>query len=119
MISEVLRTGKENALTMADLERKTGRNRRDIQKMIAEERAGGQLILSSTKGRGGYFLPGNAGELREYVRSMEARARATFRACTAARRALKAMEAAEQGGQLSLAENSLDGPPTGWEGAGE
>ena len=110
MISDYLGKGRDRALTMTDLERRTGRNRRDIQKMIAEERANGQLILSSTRGRGGYFLPSCSDELREYVRSMDARAKSTFRACMAARKALREMEERERG-QLTLTENAPDEAP--------
>ena len=108
MISELLGRGKGAALTMNDLKLLTGYSRRDIQKQIALERESGELILSSTQPPGGYYLPSCSAELEEYVRSMDARAKATFAACQAARKALREMEAAEQG-QIAIEENAPDG----------
>lgn len=110
MISEILLKGKENARTMADLMRMTNLPKRDLQRMIAFERQQGALILSSTTPPGGFFKPGSSDDLREYVHSMDARAKSTFRACMAARKALREMEERERG-QLTLTENAPDAAP--------
>lgn len=110
MISEYLGRGKGAALTMNDLKLLTGYSRRDIQKQIALERESGELILSTTQAPGGYYLPCNSSEVREYVESMSRRAKSTFRAAAAARKALREMEERERG-QLTLTENAPDEAP--------
>ena len=88
MIVDLLKTGKENATdsqTLADL---AGcKSVRELQQVIAAERASGAVILSSTKG--GYYLPANEYEIKEFCRTLEARSRNTLLALKSAKRALK------------------------------
>ena len=100
MISDFLRPGKQNAQTMAQLMEKTGLRRRDIQRLIQDERAAGALILSDTERPGGYYLPGNREELAAFVKHMDSRARSAMLSCQAARRRLRELDAAE--GQVTL-----------------
>ncbi len=96
-ISEYLKEGKENATSMETLIQRTGYSRRDIQKMIAAERRDGILIVSDTQRPGGFYLPGNAEELAEFVRHMDSRAKAAMVACRGARQRLRELEAADAG----------------------
>ena len=97
IIAELLPHGEENAVTTKELLRLTGyRERRDMTKQIERERLAGALILSKCSDGGGYYLPaeGAAGteELRVFKRTLEARAKSTFRVLKAARSALKERE---------------------------
>lgn len=88
MIVDLLKTGKENATdsqTLADL---AGcKSVRELQQVIALERAAGEVILSSTQG--GYYLPANEQEVREFCRTLEARSRNTLLALKSAKIALQ------------------------------
>lgn len=88
MIVDLLKVGRRNATdsqTLADL---AGcKSVRELQQVIAAERAAGEVILSSTKG--GYYLPENEQEIREFCRTLEARSRNTLLALKSAKRALK------------------------------
>lgn len=102
MVFEMLRKGEANAMTTSDLVRLTGlRNARELRAQIARERAKGFLILSSCRGRGGYYLPAEGAEGRaeveRFCNSIRARALNTLRALQSARKALGVLE-----GQLEL-----------------
>lgn len=97
-IASLLRHGRENAISTAQLVQMTGhRNARQLQKQIEAERAAGALILSSS--RGGYYLPGEGAqgraEILAYKKTLYARAINTFRAAKAARLALKVLDGQE------------------------
>ena len=109
MIYELLKRGEENAMTTADLLRLTGlRNARELRAQIAREREEGFLILSSCRGRGGYYLPAEGAEGRREIEAfcatLRSRAVNTFRALRNARRALGVLE-----GQLSLSDGKNGG----------
>ena len=94
-IAALLPEGLENAISSAELVRRCGcASTRQLQELIARERAQGALILSSAQG--GYYLPaaGRKGriELEAYIRTLHARAVNTFKAAQAARQALKRWE---------------------------
>lgn len=79
MVFEMLRKGEANAMTTSDLVRLTGlRNARELRAQIARERAKGFLILSSCRGRGGYYLPAEGAEgrleIEQFCISIRARA---------------------------------------------
>lgn len=102
LVIEWLLTGEENAITTADLLRLTGlRNARELRAQISKERGEGHLILSSCRGRGGYFMPSEGAEGRAEVErfcaTLRARAVNTLRALQSARKALGVLE-----GQLEL-----------------
>lgn len=86
----ILKRGKDNAIPSGTLADALGfRSVRALRSDIARSRADGQIICSTTKGNGGYYLPGNREEIREFLLSMESRGKNTFRAIQAARDALK------------------------------
>lgn len=100
-IFDILPTGEQNAISRRELMNITGYTDRQLRRQIAAERRSGALILSSTDSiNGGYFRPeeNSAVELRRFVNSMSSRARATFLALSAARKALAAIE--ERGGEI-------------------
>lgn len=82
LISDLLREGAENGVTLAELVRLTGEDERSIRRRIQMERKAGRLILSDNQS--GYFLPASEHEVRRFIRSMSSRAREiTTVACVA------------------------------------
>lgn len=95
-IESLLLHGSANAIRTADLVKLGGfRSVREMQKQIERERVHGALILSRGGAGGGYFLPaeGEQGqrEISSFVRTLDARARNTFRTIKAARAALQVL----------------------------
>lgn len=98
MVNELLKRGKENAITTEELIRACNFScRRELTKQIMRERAAGALICSTTAGQGGYYLPQSREEVTEFINSMSNRAKNTFKAVKAAREYLKQID-----GQMSL-----------------
>ncbi len=94
--TKILPKGKENAVRSKDLALRLGfRNVRDLQHDIAESRAAGQIICSSSKG--GYYLPETREELQEFINTMERRAKGIFLSLHSARKAMDELE-----GQMRL-----------------
>ena len=90
-VESFLPHGEEHAIDTPTLVRLVKcKSVRDLQKLIAFERASGALILST--GAGGYYLPddGLKGklELAAFVHTLNGRASNTFAAMRAAKRAL-------------------------------
>ena len=86
MVEDFLREGKENAIPSKQLADLAGcKSVRELQEMIAAERAAGAVILSTAQNGGGYFLPENAGEVKEFVRTLENRGKNTLLALKSAR----------------------------------
>ncbi|MCD7981563.1 MAG: hypothetical protein LUF32_04480 [Clostridiales bacterium] len=86
--TKILPTGKNNAIPSKRLAYMMGfRTVRQLQEDIARCRADGQVICSSAQG--GYYLPKNKDEIREFIAVTEARAANTFAALKSARRALQ------------------------------
>lgn len=75
MIYEVLKEGKENAMTKKQLCEMFGITAETLRLQIQKERLNGVPILSSTEPPGGYFKPSGIEELLEYKRSQESRIR--------------------------------------------
>lgn len=97
-IYDLLPEGQKNALSRQALMSITGLTDRELRKAIATERREGALILSSTDSEhSGYFRPASADELRRFVASMTRRGKATFAAVAQARKALKQIEAEQEG----------------------
>lgn len=92
--SEILPKGKENAIAMKDLARVLGfANTRALRDDISKARENGAVICSTTKsGKSGYFLPANREEIKEYLNTMERRAKSAFIAMRAAKKALEQIE---------------------------
>lgn len=83
-IENLLLHGAENALTISDLHRLTGVNKRAIRAEIQRERLRGVPILSDNSS--GYFLPANDQERKQCVRSLRHRAGEIFRTAAAIER---------------------------------
>lgn len=84
-IESLLPVGKENAVTTAELVKRSGcSSARELQQKIAYERNHGAVICSGS-GKG-YWKPKNRQEIVEFCRTMDARARNTFAATRSAKR---------------------------------
>ncbi len=96
MIEKFLLEGKQNAIASQKLANLTGcKSVRELQELIAEERAAGAVILSTAENGGGYFLPGNIGEVRAFIRTLESRGKNTLAALRSAKAYLRQMEGGE------------------------
>ena len=93
VVMEALHTGKENAITAQNLCTYLGFNSvRELQNEIARERKAGAVILSTCQEGGGYFLPSDDREVRQFIRTLENRANNTFEALHSARSYLRQQE---------------------------
>lgn len=91
-ISEYLPIGKENAIPSKTLAEILGFDTvRELQKAIERERQAGAVILSTCTEGGGYFLPANETEIREFIRTLSNRAKNTRRSMESALDALDGM----------------------------
>lgn len=96
-ITDFLLPGKQNAVSSKKLAALMGcRTVRDLQKRVEAERRKGAVILSTSERGGGYFLPGNPLEVRQFIVTLRNRAKHT----------LVAVKSAEE--LLSQLENGLD-----------
>ena len=97
-VAPLLGHGVGNALQAAALVDALGlKDKRQLRLMIERERAEGALILSTVKGRGGYFLPSAdpfraREEIAAFIRTVHSRAVNSQKALRAARRALRECE---------------------------
>ena len=104
-VAPLLGHGVENARTAPELVQALGlHDRRQLRLLIERERSEGALILSTVKGRGGYFLPSPdpfkaREEIAAFIRTVHSRALNSQRALRAARRALR-----ECTGQLAISD---------------
>ena len=73
LVSDLLRAGAENALTLRELVQLTGEDERSIRRRIQQERKDGKLILSDCQH--GYFLPAEESDVRRFIGSMSRRAK--------------------------------------------
>lgn len=71
-IFDLLRVGRENALTLRELVALTGEDERTVRRRIHAERKSGKLILSDNQN--GYFLPERVEDVQQFARSMSHRA---------------------------------------------
>lgn len=86
-IEEILKVGKENAISTKDLVRLSGsKSVRHLQQRIAQERENGAIICSGS-GQG-YWLPKNRKEIEDFCETMDKRAKNIFNATKSAKRAL-------------------------------
>ena len=91
IVYDSLLYGRENAIpstVLADMH--MFRSVRELQKQIENERAAGMVILSDPHG-GGYYRSNDPRELKQFIRTIYARAGNTLRAAESAQRALDAM----------------------------
>jgi len=100
-ILDVLPHGESNAISSQELMNICGySNTRALQQGIETLRRAGHVIASSSKPPGGYFYPVNELELRVFIRTIESRAKSSFRSLKSARQALKKLETANSGQQV-------------------
>lgn len=94
MIEEFLLKGKKNVIASQKLADLAGcKSVRELQEVIAAERAAGAVILSTCTHGGGYFLPtGNRHEVAEYIQTLRSRAKNTLVAIESAEMYLKQLE---------------------------
>ena len=75
MIREYLKShgaiGRNRALTTTAIINALRINKRQLVEMVANERAAGALICSTTSGKGGYFLPATVQEIKEQRDTLE------------------------------------------------
>ena len=91
-ITDYLPTGTENAIPSKTLAEILGFDTvRELQKAIERERQAGAVILSTCTEGGGYFLPANETEIREFIRTLSNRAKNTRRSMESALDALDGM----------------------------
>ncbi len=91
IVYDSLLCGRENAIPSAILAAMHRfKSVRELQKQIENERAAGVVILSDPHG-GGYYRSNDPMELRQFIRTIRARAGNTLRAAESAERALAAM----------------------------
>lgn len=96
MVYELLKSGKENASTTKELITMLAlESSRELQQLIQSERNNGKVILSTTGDGGGYYLPGNEMELREFIQSMENRSQEIEKSTKSARQELQRMTGAD------------------------
>lgn len=89
MISDYLGVGREKAVTLANLARTTGLSEREVRQRVSDERARGEVILSTTEITGGYYLPSSRAEIEQFINAMTKRGRSAFRALKSAKKLLK------------------------------
>lgn len=80
-IARLLSHGAENGVTLSDLHRLTGKDKRVIRAEIQQERLSGTPILSDNLS--GYFLPANEDERERCIKSLRHRASEIFRTAAA------------------------------------
>lgn len=88
MISDYIPTGRESKIRSKDLAEILGyRSVRDLQKAVEAERTHGAVILSTCTDGGGYWLPdeNELHEVRQFIHTLEARARNTLAALESAK----------------------------------
>ena len=97
MIENFLLEGKKNAISSQRLADMTGcKSIRELQQMIAKERARGIVILSTCQNGGGYFLPtGNRHEVVEFIQTLRRRAKNTLEAIKSAEAYLQKLDEVE------------------------
>jgi len=97
-ITDVLKPGIENAVSLEYLCSYYGTGERTIRAFLHYARTHGIPILSSTK-YGGYYLPKNQQEAQEFIRSQSNRAKACFASLKAVKEYVKSID---NSGQISL-----------------
>ena len=93
MVQELLKHGKENIKTTDELIRVLKLNdSRELQWIVQKERQDGAVILSTCGNGGGYYLPGNEQELKEFIKSMDRRKSELDKSTASARKELKRLQ---------------------------
>lgn len=85
----ILDEGQENAITARELQEVLGfADIRSLRADISKARCQGQLVLSTPKGEGGYYLPKSREEVEEFVYTYSRQAISLLRALRSARQYL-------------------------------
>ena len=88
VVFDSLPYGRSNAIPWRDLALRLGfKSKRELQKQIESERKCGYVILTDFSG-GGYFKSTDPSDLKQFIRTMEAKARNTRNAIISAEREL-------------------------------
>ena len=97
MIEKYLLEGKQNVIASQALADLAGcKSVRELQEVIAAERATGAVILSTCQNGSGYFLPtGNKQEVIEFIHTLQRRAKNTLAAIKSAEAYLRQLEGSE------------------------
>ena len=103
IILNSIQKGRENAITSRELQTICGCSERVLRDTIRQMRLEGTVVLSTTSGKGGYYLPADSTEAQRYLRQEEQRARSIFAGLKAARR-----EAAKSDNQLTLEDGEAE-----------
>ena len=74
MIKELLKTGRDNAITGKELAQLLGLDGRTITALVEKERLSGVPICAACDGRQGYYLAENMIELQDYIGRLSHRA---------------------------------------------
>lgn len=99
MVEKYLLEGKQNAVASQALADLVGCGSvRELQEIIAKERAAGTVILSTCGCGGGYFLPipGERHEVVEYIQTLRSRAKNTLVAIESAEAYLRQLDGARE-----------------------
>lgn len=89
-IYEMLPIGKSKRIPSAELVDRIGvKDPRELRKVIHKERAAGEVIASTSKDGGGYYIPKDQSELAEYISIMEGHALSELKVLKTARAAMK------------------------------
>lgn len=92
MVHEILKSmhavGKGNAVSRKTLAALTGLSDRSVRGEIEKERRNGRLICSHMEAGGGYYLPADEMEIREYYNAQTSRISSLILAREPFRRAL-------------------------------
>ena len=74
-VIEYIPTGKQNAIAMSELAKRSGISQREARKAVFKARCNGELICSVCNGdkSSGYYRPNNASEIRPYIVMQEHR----------------------------------------------
>lgn len=84
-----LKTGKNNAISMRAIARKTELSERNVRKAVESLRRAGECIVSDASG---YYLPETREEVARYIRRIERTAKSHFYTLRTARHALEEFE---------------------------
>lgn len=96
MVEELLLEGKKNAISSQRLADLVGcKSVRELQQIISEERAACAVILSTAQNGGGYFLPQNEGEVKEFIQTLQSRGKNTLLALESAQAYINKCEGGE------------------------
>ena len=84
MIAEILKEGRQNAITGEVLGLILGISRHEVYSRVEKERREGRPICATSGRNPGYYLAAHAGEMRDYIEALHSRIMnilVTYKAC--------------------------------------